>query len=90
MITRRSIITGITGITAFIAAPAIVRVASLMPIRAFDGQAVFESVGFIRFLHGTIRMSAISNPTNWEPVGSFQRLLRPQQNAAIIRPVRIC
>ena len=46
MITRRNLI---SGLTAFIAAPAIIRVAGIMPIRAFTDDLIFESEVFRGF-----------------------------------------
>ena len=99
MTTRRSII---TGLSAFIAAPAIIRVAGIMPIRAVRYDVEFDDE-FYDIICNFWPQYASSWPqtpgefwppvrgsTNWEPGVPIQSLLPNQQHAAIMRPVRIC
>lgn len=75
MTTRRSLL---TGIGAFLCAPALVRAGSLMPVKVWDDGLVKCMERFLQGSHGTVAFcpAAISpNPiNNWSLVGAAEQI----------------
>lgn len=65
MISRRGLI---TGLVSFVAAPAIVRAASLMPVKAFDVDAEWE-MDCLRFGWAAIKHEGTA--IRWVPASDF-------------------
>lgn len=68
MITRRGLI---GGLAAFIAAPAIIRVASIMPIKAFDEVPLLVNVphrAFVVLSDGLLYWSDQTDPLIWSRI----------------------